>query len=175
MKKNACFVFILLLSVCTVAKCEEQNNDFQTDFARKECLPDWVWRVIDSQALDEKYKVSFHLNPFYLRADFDGDNIQDIAVLIINKKTKQFGVLIIHRKSKKVFILGAGNAIGNVGGNFDWMDAWQIYDKGKVHLGVGETTIPILKGDALDVIKTESANGLIYWNGKKYLWYQQSD
>jgi hypothetical protein len=34
---------------------------------------------------------------------------------------------------------------------------------------------PELKGDAIMAIKTESASGLIYWNGSKFEWCQQGD
>jgi hypothetical protein len=59
--------------------------------------------------------------------------------------------------------------------DFNWMDAWQIYPKGPVEKGVGEGNPPVLKGDAILAIKTESANGLIYWTGAAYRWYQQGD
>jgi hypothetical protein len=32
-----------------------------------------------------------------------------------------------------------------------------------------------LKGEAILVVKLESSSGLIYWDGKKYQWYQQGD
>jgi hypothetical protein len=44
-----------------------------------------------------------------------------------------------------------------------------------VQRGADETAPPTLKGDALMVIKTESASALIYWNGRGYSWYQQGD
>jgi hypothetical protein len=34
---------------------------------------------------------------------------------------------------------------------------------------------PKLRGDALMVMKTEAASGLVYWDGKRYGWYQQGD
>ncbi len=55
------------------------------------------------------------------------------------------------------------------------MDVWSVYPKGPVSQSVGETTIPTLVGEALHVEKSASASGIIYWNGKKYLWYQQGD
>jgi hypothetical protein len=59
--------------------------------------------------------------------------------------------------------------------NFDWMDVWHVYPKGPVHRGAGEKTIPTLLGEALLVERSESASGLIYWNGTRYMWYQQGD
>jgi hypothetical protein len=34
---------------------------------------------------------------------------------------------------------------------------------------------PHLNGDALLVIKSETAVARIYWNGKRYVWLQQGD
>jgi hypothetical protein len=34
---------------------------------------------------------------------------------------------------------------------------------------------PNLRGDAIMVIKTEAAGVLIFWDGKRYAWYQQGD
>jgi hypothetical protein len=147
------FVFAFLSIFCIKTISEENTVIIQSNYAREECLPMWVWEVYQSKGLDKKYTISYHLNPFYQRGDFDGDKIQDIAVSIKNKTSNKYGIMIIHKKTKQIFVLGAGKAIGNGGDNFDWMDAWNVYDKGKVHLGVGETTVPVLKGDALDVIK----------------------
>ena len=55
------------------------------------------------------------------------------------------------------------------------MDAWYVYDRGKVEQGAFEEAPPTLKGDALMVINTESASGLIYWDGDAFAWYQQGD
>ena len=68
-----------------------------------------------------------------------------------------------------------GRDLGNGGDDFGWMDAWHVYEKGKVEQGASEGKPPKLKGDAIMAIKTESASGLIYWNGKKFDWYQQGD
>ena len=35
--------------------------------------------------------------------------------------------------------------------------------------------VPLMKGDALHVEKSESASALIYWNGRRYLWRQLGD
>lgn len=45
----------------------------------------------------------------------------------------------------------------------------------RVGRGADGKAPPKLRGDGLMVIKTESASALIYWNGKRYAWYQQGD
>jgi hypothetical protein len=142
--------------------------------------------VFKQSGLSNRYVFCSRLNPFYQRGDFDGDGKQDFAIWIRELKSNKIGIAILHRRTEKVSIIGAGNMIvdrtgkalwprSNGGDSFDDIDAWHVHDKGKVEQGVEEGSPPILKGDALMLIKTESASGLIYWTGKRYAWYQQGD
>jgi hypothetical protein len=45
-------------------------------------IPESVQTAITSSPLGKKYEVAFHLSPFYLRGDFNGDDKMDIAVLV---------------------------------------------------------------------------------------------
>lgn len=135
-------------------------------------IPESVKRAIANGLLGKDYDVSYQVQPFYLRGDFDGDGKADVAVLVKQRSTGKLGVAIIHGANNKVTVLGAGKAIGNGGDNFEWMDSWKIYSKDRVASG---TSIPRLHGDALLVSKSDSASALIYWNGKRYVWLQQGD
>jgi len=84
-------------------------------------------------------------------------------------------VAIIHARANSVSVLGAGRALGNGGDDFRWMDAWHVHPRGKVNRGADGKAPPVLKGDALTLIKTEAASGLVYWDGARYAWYQQGD
>ena len=55
------------------------------------------------------------------------------------------------------------------------MDNWQVYPKGRGARGTDETSVPRFHGEALLVGKSEAASGLIYWDGKRYVWFQQGD
>jgi len=134
-------------------------------------IPDAIEKAIASGRLAKEYDVSFRVNPFYLDGDFNGDGKIDVAVLVKQGSTGKIGIAIIHSGKGKVTVLGAGNGIGNGGDDFEWMDYWQLYPKGQT----GETTAPRLRGDALLVGKSEAASALIYWNGKRYMWFQQGD
>jgi len=134
-------------------------------------IPDAIEKAIASGRLAKEYDVSFRVNPFYLDGDFNGDGKIDVAVLVKQGSTGKIGIAIIHSGKGKVTVLGAGNGIGNGGDDFEWMDYWQLYPKGRT----GETTAPRLRGDALLVGKSEAASALIYWNGKRYMWFQQGD
>jgi hypothetical protein len=114
------------------------------------------------------------MNPFYLRGDFNGDGKADIAVLVKQRSTGKLGIAIINGATDKVTVVGAGNAIGNGGDNFEWMDSWQVYSEGRA-AQAAEGRGPKLHGDALLVSKSEAASALIYWNGKRYAWFQHGD
>jgi hypothetical protein len=131
-----------------------------------------IERAIANGSLTKNYDVSFHMNPSYLRGDFNGDGKIDTAVLVKQRSTGKVGIAIINGASDKITILGAGTSIGNGGDDFEWMDSWEIYSKERTANG---TRVPNLHGDALLVSRSESASALIYWNGKRYVWLQQGD
>lgn len=137
-------------------------------------LPDWILHADTNNELSTTYALSSEMNPFYLRGDFNGDGQLDLAVYIIKKETGITGIAIFHKNKEEYFILGAGHKIGRVG-DFNWMDAWQIYDKGKVEPGMEEGPPPTLLGNAIYVEKTEAFSAIIYWDGKAYQWYHQGD
>jgi hypothetical protein len=114
------------------------------------------------------------LNPFYLRGDFNGDKIADVAILVKEKQSGKIGIAIVHGASREVFFVGAGRTI-NGGDDFAWMDVWKIYQRSYVGRGPGDRNPLKLRGEALLVEKTESASALIYWDGKAYRWYQLGD
>ena len=85
-------------------------------------IPEPVQRAITNRPLAKKYEVAFRLDPFYLRGDFNGDGKIDVAVLVKQRSTGKLGIAIVHGGTSQVTILGAGNAIGNGGDDFEWMD-----------------------------------------------------
>ncbi len=138
-------------------------------------IPESVQTAITNGSLGKKYEISFHLSPFYLRGDFNGDGKVDVAVLVKQRSTEKLGIAIILGEGNKVTILGAGTAVGNGGDDFEWMDTWQIYSKTRVASGGDGKKAPHLRGDALLVGKSEAASALIYWNGYRYMWFQHGD
>jgi hypothetical protein len=137
-------------------------------------IPELINRAVTNGLLAKKYELSFRVNPFYLRADFNGDGKADIAALVKQHSTGKLGIAIINGTTDKVTVLGAGIAIGNGGDDFKWMDSWEVYSKGRA-AQEPEGGVPHLRGDALLVSKSEAATALIYWNGKRYVWFQQGD
>jgi hypothetical protein len=135
-------------------------------------IPELIDRAITNGLLAKEYELSFRVNPFHLRGDFNGDGKIDVAALVKQRSTGKVGIAIINGATDTVTILGAGTAIGNGGDDFEWMDSWETYSKDRMASG---TSVPKLRGDALLVSKSEAASALIYWNGKRYVWLQQGD
>ena len=138
-------------------------------------VPDAVKKALTNGSPGKEYDLSFRMKPAYLEGDFNCDGKMDVAVLVKDRATGKLGIAIVDGTTGKVTILGAGIAIGNGGDDFEWMDSWQIYAKTRAAHAEGETSVPHLRGDALLVEKSEAASALIYWNGKRYVWFQQGD
>ena len=143
------------------------------DFATGANLPPSVAEALAKFPQTADYALSARINPFYVRGNFDGDGSVDTAILVVEKASGKQGIAFILERG--IEIVGAGKAIGNGGYDLSWMDAWYVYDKDKVEQGAFDEGPPTLKGDALMAIKTESASGLVYWDGDGFAWYQQGD
>src|SRR5262245_30617134 len=135
-------------------------------------VPEAVRKALTNGSTGKKYDLFFHMNPSYLKGDFNGDGKMDVAVSVKQRSTGKLGIAIVDGPTGKVTILGAGNAIGNGGDDFEWMDSWQVYSKTRA---ASKINVAQLRGDALVVEKSEAASALIYWNGKQYVWSQQGD
>jgi len=144
-------------------------------FPQRYSVPEWVETAMTRAGLDRTLAVEARLNPFILRADFDGDGRADAAVLVADKASGKKGIAIVHRATSRVFVVGAGRANSNGGDDFSWMDTWTVFDKGPVRPGATKESPPALKGDALLVAKSEAADALLWWDGTTYRWYQQGD
>jgi len=132
-------------------------------------VPRAIERCIKSAS--PQYKLSARINPFYLRADFDGDGKIDHAVLMTNEKGQiVIAVCRAARADKAEIVDIAAVPMGE-----REFDAWTVFPKGRVQRGVEAGRPPILRGDALYVEWSESASGLVYWDGRQFRWYQQGD
>jgi hypothetical protein len=104
-----------------------------------------------------------------LQADFDDDGKTDVAVTITRGKAQ--GVVVCFASG--VAVLGAGMPFNDMK-DLDFTE-WRIHPKNRpVARGAGAGRPPALSGDAL-VFGWESGSGLVYWNGRRFVWYQQGD
>jgi len=161
---------IWVLLVTTLAgpcvKGQSHALDFNVPDGLRECMA----------PVRHIYDFSSRINPFYLRGDFDGDGKPDFAVLIVSKSHHEDGIAMCLSSLHKVEIVGAGVEFYKWRNKtFGFFDAWQVYAKSSVQQGVGEGPPPKLVGEAILLEKTEAASGLLYWDGNRFLWYQQGD
>jgi hypothetical protein len=113
--------------------------------------------------------VFLGLNPYYVRGQFDGDSLVDVAVQIIEKASGKRGIAIIHAADSSVHVLGAGVAFGNGGDDFSWLWVWRPEPR-KERPDITPSGVELLY-----VEKPESAGGMIWWNGSSYVWTQHGD
>lgn len=155
--------------------------------AHSQSLPDWFTAIYTKKGLDKEYVLISSIKPSFLEADFNADTYEDIAVLVVAKKTKKKGVLIIHQKTNTFVILGAGNRPSDGGDDFSWIDKWQLYKKRAAF----ESLFDKKSGDIIGSRKVNLkqtgilfedyedgaalSGGILYWNGKTYQWIQQGE
>src|SRR5256886_5057041 len=167
LEEDVQWVFINKLNVRdgTLLVISERGNTYQIDLKTKVItqsdatksatpdataqlydIPEVINRAVTNGLLPKEYELSFRVNPFYLRGDFIGDGKADIAVLVKQHSTGKFGIAIINGATDKVTVVGAGNAIGNGGDEFDGMECWQGRSKRRSSQEVGGR-VPHLRGD----------------------------
>src|ERR1700754_3743565 len=138
-------------------------------------LPDWADKCFKKNELDMRYERRAFIKPAYLEADFNGDGLQDIACLVIEKHTKKKGVIVIHRGSNNYFVFGAGAKFGNGSDDFKWAGGWKVYKDRITYETLfnkegdmsGSKKIK-LQRPALYIYDLEdgqpNSGGIIYWN-----------
>ena len=134
---------------------------------RVEPLPDWAesrWRAV---ARTRSLTRSAHLTPDVQRGDFDGDGAEDIAVLAETTTSHKVGVVFLHRRDLRVYVVGVGRTLGNGGDNLDWADSWKV--QARVQKSSARRT------DAVLLEREGSGAGLLYFAGGAYHWRQVGD
>jgi len=173
--KKLLFLFAFL---CFTHSLSAQNN-----------IPDWYLQVYEKADLNKTYTISSDIKPAFLLSDFNGDNVVDMALLVVNKKSLKRGILIVHQGLCNYYLIGAGSNFGKKGfDEFDdtkWMGGWQITKKGQVYETKFENgdivgSVPRnLKNNSIAVWESQDgaplAGGIIHWDGKKYKWIHQGE
>lgn len=171
MRVKGLFLLLFLLLVWNIPPISAQEID-------DENLPSEIGMAIELGPFAQSYSIDGSVNPFYLRGDFDGDGKPDYAVRVKSKSRGEVGFAVWLSSQKKIVVLGAGipfRMSGEAATNLEVLNTWQVYPKGPVEQGVASGPPPRLIGEAILAGKRESASGLIYWNGKSFVWYQQGD
>ena len=121
----------------------------------------------------------------HLEIDFNGDDKQDIAILINHKITKEEGLLILNNEGTNYYLFGAGKAINGMT-DLNWIGIFETIDKGTVIappivdeetgdiIGINKNEAFRLKTNAIHLHVDEGGGGgIVYWKNDKYYWMHQ--
>lgn len=145
-------------------------------------LPVWAQSRWKQTELSKSFRFGDYAKPSFLLADFNGDKKIDVAILVTRRTTGSHGILILQQGLTPYYVLGTGpNTHPNIQrGDFSWVDHWNLYTRSTAEetiidpSGDLESRIRRLKRPAIEITKEESDGGLIYWNGKQYIWINQT-
>ncbi len=156
-------LFSILISCNLKAEETDEHESFKI----------WFENVTE---LNENYEINPFIQPEYLIADFNGDGINDIAVLIKNKGNNKKGFIIFHPSTQEYFIIGAGVIFEekDTWDDLNWVDKWRINKEKNNESGIQGGPDLILKFYSIEITKDEIGGGLIYWDGKKYKYFHQT-
>jgi hypothetical protein len=114
------------------------------------------------------YRIDHTINPFYLRADFDGDGLPDYLLSVDTP-----GISDDIALPRMVVLFARPDALtwidDDVGLTLPARDGWYVHDRGtRVPPSFDGKPAPKLLGDAFVMMKAESSAALIYWDGKRF-------
>lgn len=163
--------FVALGAVGQNSSFNPIHADSYIEYCNNENIPSWVNGIFKEKGLDTAFSFSFHINPFYLQGDFNGDGQIDVAILVKRRADESKGMLICHYGTQETFILGAAETSIDVGDLY-WVGIWHVYKKEEEAYGYRKSDLPVLRGDAIHIKKAEGHGALIYWDGNTYrlLW-----
>ncbi|WP_461305154.1 hypothetical protein [Aureisphaera sp.] len=129
------------------------------------------------------YLPSKQISPNYVFSDFTGDGLKDYAVFTRNVMDKK-GYLLVLNYDGSHYKFGGGDTMDIDNFDLSWLNGISVFQKGETR----ETLIDKETGDILGDRKVLLHNtaislenndygtvGLIYWNGKKYVYIHQVD
>ncbi|NCD70510.1 hypothetical protein [Mucilaginibacter agri] len=166
----------LLIVGFNLKACAETNN-----------LPQWFLQSFSSLKLEKQYKVIQPCKPAFLEADFNGDKQNDIAVQIIDLKSKKRGLLIINGGQNNYFIFGCGKKFADeTFSDTNWLNGWRVFKSRYAYKPTFNTDGDItgskrvnLKFPAISIYSREDGDEIagqyIYWNNNKYISTHQGE
>lgn len=149
-----------LLSI--LALCPTVNASGQASAIPWDNLPMAIRQAFGASPLTA-YDPSARINPFYLRADLDGDGKPDYVVLVTRKADQKRGIAIWLSSHSSPILLGGGIPIkyGSKEETDLDFDSWRIASLNRIDKS---TSIELPRGKANECIfvqKGENASGLI--------------
>jgi hypothetical protein len=132
-------------------------------------VPDSIWSIASRAGFDSIYAISQSMQyPPYLEGDFDGDRVEDAAVLVEHRSTGKLGLAIVRLGPKQVTVLGAGSSAAGPD-DLGWINRWDVFRKGStIHLTIHYRPNAQLIADALWVGRDDSVGAFYIWTGRGF-------
>ena len=165
-------ILVTVFLICSTL-CVAQNS-----------LPEWFMKTFEERNLNKKYDLVSFIEPEILEGDFDGDSLNDIATLIVEKNSNLKGILVINQKSNFICVINSNSTIclKNPQDFHDasWITNWKIYNDDKItEIKVKNNEIKSSKEKDVkhkSILISEEEFGiplfkkLLFWDGKQYSW-----
>ena len=137
-------------------------------------IPTTVEECMKHVDVGEPFKFETSFNPFYLRANLDGNDLIDYALLIVGQDSKKRGVVIC-KDSTQPFVFGSlakrKTSLSSFEDDNFITPEWEISTKEFTRIesdSTGRKIAPGAKGESVSFV-FEGGNGVnIYWDGKTF-------
>ncbi len=156
----------------TKSETKKSNNIDQEE--NEVWIPTAIEYCLDRISIGEQVKIETSINPFYLRANLDGNELVDYAVLVKGSVSNKRGVVIC-KDSKEPFIFGSLSKPKTPLSSFDddnfityrWVISTVEYTKSQFDPQRRKIS-PEAKGESV-LFVFEGGNGVsIYWDGTSF-------
>lgn len=146
---------MVVLSAPGCALLAQEPDDEYRRWAMEQNLPEWARERLQADAPD--LQMAFTTNPFFHTGDFDGDAVEDVALLVRITDADAVGLAIVHGGDPSIHRLGT--AAGGAGDPADLTAFW-----------IWRVDSDLSHQDRLHVAKPESSSASVSWNGESYVW-----
>lgn len=164
MKRSIYFLIVICFSFTNPLFAQSDSSLLQSR------IPKWAIPVLESNELFQNYTIIDSMNPFYFEADYTGDGVIDIALMVKSNVSGEVGIFIINGGKNICFVMGAGKPIG-IGTDISSCDRWFVYrDKYIYNFNARKKKFPI-KHPGLEFPKMENRSIIVYWDKRKYKTY----
>ena len=168
--KNIGVCILAFLSITCSNATNAQNLDSLNQEQLQQRIPEWAKKVVENSEIMKSYEILDEINPFYLEADFNADELVDIVFYVKGKLSQKNGVAIINRGDNNVYILGAGKDIG-MGTDISWCNTWFVYRDKWIYNFNDKKKKFMIRNPGIEIVKSEKTSVVLYWDKRSYKSY----